>query len=138
MGTDTLRFTCPHCSAALSAPLEAAGRASRCRGCRQPVTVPALAPMPPPAAGAPQYHYHEQDAPPRRGPSPLAALAWLVVLLASLVVCGGIGYAAWQAAHVPLPEGYAAELRALGVFLIASFVLVPAYIGARALDRLTQ
>lgn len=36
-----LRFWCPHCAYQLSAPVECAGRTSRCRGCGNPVTVPA-------------------------------------------------------------------------------------------------
>jgi len=36
----TLRFSCPKCGSALSAPEDCAGRSSKCRACGQPVTVP--------------------------------------------------------------------------------------------------
>jgi hypothetical protein len=35
-----LRFSCPKCGFALSAPEDCAGRSSKCRACGQPVTVP--------------------------------------------------------------------------------------------------
>src|SRR5882724_1447329 len=40
--TMALRFPCPKCGHALSAPEGCAGRSSKCQACGQPVTVPAL------------------------------------------------------------------------------------------------
>jgi hypothetical protein len=40
-----LRFSCPKCGYKLSAPVDCAGRSSKCRACGQPVTVP-VSPVP--------------------------------------------------------------------------------------------
>ncbi len=63
----------------------------------------------------------------------------MVVLIASIIVCGGIGIAGWFAFHMPMPAGSPlAEHRLLLIFLIASLLLIPLYIAARAIDRLSQ
>lgn len=72
-----LRFTCPHCGHALSAPPECAGRASKCRACGQAFVVPvpvaklveehitATPPVPEPTSPP-----ATQDNPPPKGLSP--------------------------------------------------------------------
>lgn len=56
-----IRFCCPSCGAAASAPDDCAGRTSACRTCRKPLTVPAL-------PDAPGWH----DRPPAVQGSPTA------------------------------------------------------------------
>ena len=47
-----IRFSCPSCGAAASAPIECVGRTTTCRGCGKPITVPRVAPTPTPAPPA--------------------------------------------------------------------------------------
>ncbi len=44
-----IRFSCPSCGAAASAPIECVERTTTCRGCGKPITVPRAAPTPTPA-----------------------------------------------------------------------------------------
>jgi hypothetical protein len=58
----------------------------------------------------------------------------------SFVVCAGIGLAGWFTLSAPA-ENYPAAFapyRPLALFLYVGLALVPAYIAARAVDRLTQ
>jgi hypothetical protein len=45
-----MRFNCPSCGAALSAPEDCAGRRAKCRRCHNPITVPSSTSAPPMAA----------------------------------------------------------------------------------------
>lgn len=70
-----IRFNCPSCGMAVSAPEECAGRSTRCRSCGNPITVPqqvqpktAKPPVKPP-------EHHDKSAPGRIiSPSPIKAM----------------------------------------------------------------
>ncbi len=77
-----LRFPCPKCGYALSAPEDCAGRSSKCRACGQPVIVPAM-PVPAPRS-APNPLPRPAPVPavpvaiPVSGPAPNQPLGYLI------------------------------------------------------------
>jgi len=110
-----LRFPCPSCAAPLSAPEEAAGRATHCTTCRQPVTVPAL-------------------------PRPVSASlgAWVVLIIAAaLTLVVGLTSLTRYADSNGTPNlyGLVAQCRDL---VLSCLVVLSGYVICRAIDRLCR
>ena len=136
-------LTCPHCHRQGRAAAHLAGQNVACPHCRQSIRVPTRRPRPPVpvAQGNVSVRVEQPEADdPDTGPSGLAYFCWLVVLVCAGLVCALIGvvaYLAWTLPPTDAPE-FVIRYRALLVFGIAAQALLPTYILARAVDRLTQ
>ncbi len=109
----SLRFACPACGFSLSAPVDCAGRSSRCRKCGQPLVVPQPAqkhpkkdppPAPPSAALPISVAVASQPTiqPPHRKTPWYGRIAFLVVggmvLVGAVLVVGGVLFIATRLA----------------------------------------
>ncbi len=136
-----IRFQCPSCQVNLSAPDEAAGRSSRCSGCRGAVTVPA-------APQIPEQHVTvnmpESEPPENLAPrlAIMAALLWVIVFFAALIYTAfgaWLGVRALMLAASSSGEPSAALVAVATMSLQLWFqVIVTACIAAYALDRILQ
>jgi hypothetical protein len=76
-----IRFACPSCSFALSAPEDCAGRQSKCRQCGSVVSIPQRVPERKPSASV--------------SARPLVIMAGILLAGATLFVCAGGSIVAW-------------------------------------------
>src|SRR5579875_3646791 len=112
-----IRFSCPSCGMAVSAPEDCAGRSTKCRYCNGPIVVPRIAtnrtsPKPviakPMSAASPPCPHPEtpivEDTPEARGAAEIVAP--LLALTLALAIFGFAGLLVWKysSSSSPPPE----------------------------------